>query len=176
MSSTPAERLWLRPLRPDDEAVATAAHQELAADGFTFLLDRDRADTWDAYLELLGRQRIERDPRPDRVPASFLVGDVDGELVGRVSIRHCLDPFLRHEGGHVGFGVRPDHRRNGYARRMLELAVAYLVDRGERPVLVVCDADNAVSARIIEACGGELDDVREREGGGRVARYWTDGW
>ena len=37
------------------------------------------------------------------VPATFLVADVDGVLVGRTSIRHELDEFLAREGGHIGY-------------------------------------------------------------------------
>ncbi len=164
--------LWLRPLRPEDEAEATRAHEELAREGWTFLLDRDRVDTWPAYLRLLEQQRLGRDPRPDRVASSFLVADVRGALVGRVSIRHQLNGFLEHEGGHIGYGVRPHHRRRGYARRMLELACAYLIDVGERPVLVTCDDDNATSRAVIEDCGGQLEDVRTRANGIPVRRYW----
>ena len=166
------EDLWLRPLRPDDEVAAHAAHDELAAEGFTFLLDRDRVASWPAYLRLLERQRLGRDPHPQRVPASFLVADVRGRLVGRVSIRYELDAFLEHEGGHIGYAVRPADRHQGYAHRMLDLAVAYLHDRDERPVLVTCDDDNDVSAAIIEDCGGHLEDVRTRADGTPVRRYW----
>lgn len=168
------EELWLRPLRPGDEAEATRAHTELAREGWTFLLDRDRVDGWPDYLRLLDQQRLGRDPHPDRVPGSFLVADVRGTIVGRVSIRHQLSDFLHHEGGHVGFGVRPTYRGRGYARRMLELACAYLVDVGERPVLVTCDDDNTASRAVIEGCGGRLEDVRERADGTPVRRYWLE--
>ncbi len=39
------------------------------------------------------------------VPSSYLVAVVDGKIVGRVSIRHQLNDFLRAYGGHVGYGV-----------------------------------------------------------------------
>jgi predicted acetyltransferase len=55
----------------------------------------------------------------DRVPATFLVADVDGAIVGRVSIRHELNDHLTHFGGHIGYGVRPAHRRRGYATEIL---------------------------------------------------------
>ena len=39
-------------------------------------------------------------------------------------------------------------------------------------VLVTCDRDNRASARTILACGGVLEDEREREDGGVTQRYW----
>lgn len=167
----PAGGLRLRPFDVDDEVAATRAHEELAAEGFTFLLDRDRVDTWAEYLTLLDRQHRGRDPRPDRVPSSFLAVTVDDVLVGRVSIRHELNAFLAREGGHVGYAIVPAHRRRGYATRALELAAADLHDRGERPTLVVCDADNDASRAVIERCGGELVERTTRRTGEPLLRY-----
>jgi predicted acetyltransferase len=49
----------------------------------------------------------------DRVPGTFLVAAVGGTIVGRISIRHELNDFLAHEGGHIGYGVLPRYRRRG---------------------------------------------------------------
>lgn len=157
--------LELRPLRPEDEDAAMQAQAELALDGFTFLLDRGRAGTFTEYLQVLDRQRRGEDPDPARVPATFLVAEVDGELVGRVSIRHELNDRLRHEGGHIGFAVRPDHRRRGYATRILQLGLQRLVGLGIDEALVTCDEDNVGSATVIERCGGRyVDTVATGEG------------
>ena len=43
-----------------------------------------------AGVRAAARKRRRREPPPGRVPATFLVAQVDGELVGRVSIRHEL--------------------------------------------------------------------------------------
>ena len=47
--------LRLRPLTLDDEQEARAAHAELAADEFTFLLDWEPEETWTRYLERCDR-------------------------------------------------------------------------------------------------------------------------
>ncbi|WP_431473075.1 GNAT family N-acetyltransferase [Ornithinimicrobium sp. W1665] len=39
-------------------------------------------------------------------------------------------------------------------------------------VLVTCDDDNAGSARVVEACGGVLEDVRTVAGHPPARRYW----
>ncbi|PRZ08611.1 putative acetyltransferase [Isoptericola sp. CG 20/1183] len=163
--------LHLRPPRPDDEAALRRLHDELAADGFTFLL----ADgTWDEVLAQVRRESAGTDLPPGRVRADFLVAEVDGEPVGRVSIRYALNDYLREVGGHVGYGVAPAHRRRGYATEMLRQSVALLADAGVDRVLVTCDEDNAGSAAVIEACGGVLEDVRAVEGEAPKRRYWID--
>src|ERR1700709_2378932 len=108
--AAPRENLRLRPLRINDEAEARAAHEELAADGFTFLLDRDRAPSWTEYINMLERLRRGDDVPSDRVRGAFLVAEVAGEIVGRVSIRFELNDDLAETGGHVGYGVRPAFR------------------------------------------------------------------
>ncbi|MCK0117561.1 GNAT family N-acetyltransferase [Isoptericola sp. S6320L] len=163
--------LTLRPPRPDDETALRRLHVELAADGFTFLL----ADgTWDEVLAQVRRESAGTDLPPGRVRADFLVAEVDGEPVGRVSIRYALNDYLREVGGHVGYGVAPAHRRRGYATEMLRQSVALLADAGVDRVLVTCDEDNAGSAAVIEACGGVLEDVRVVEGEAPKRRYWID--
>jgi predicted acetyltransferase len=164
--------LCLRPFVPADAPAAEAAHEELAADGFTFLLDRDRADGFAAYCELLDRQARGEDDHPHRVPAALLAVEAAGVLVGRVSIRYVLNDHLRHEGGHVGYGIRPAYRGRGYATATLVLAVDHLKGRDVTEVLVTCDDDNVASAATIVRCGGVLEDVRTRHDGSLVRRYW----
>jgi predicted acetyltransferase len=53
----------------------------------------------------------------DRVPSTFLVAEVGGALVARTSIRHELNEHLAALGGHIGYGVRPGHRRRGLPPR-----------------------------------------------------------
>ena len=62
------------------------------------------------------------------LPAGFVPSTslwlVDGQrMLGAVDIRHCLTPSLAYRGGHIGYGIRPDERRKGYASQMLRLAL-----------------------------------------------------
>jgi predicted acetyltransferase len=164
--------LRLRPLRIDDERECRAAHAELLADDFSFLLDWDPQEPWAAYLERLAEWRRGIDVPADRVPATFLVADVDGALVGRVSIRHELNDFLLHVGGHIGYGVRPQHRRRGYATEILRQSLIIARAAGVEDVLVTCDEPNLASAAVIERLGGELEDVRLGDDGVGKRRYW----
>ena len=93
---------------------------------------------------------------------------VDGEVyLGRIAIRHVLTDFLLEVGGHIGYDVRPSARRQGHATAMLRGALPWARDLGIDPALVTCDDDNVGSVRVIEAAGGELEDVR-----GVKRRYW----
>ena len=163
--------LRLRALRVDDEAAARAAHAELAREDFVFLLGLRDDDTWAGYLDRLAANAEGRDVPEGFVPATFLVAEVEGMLVGRISLRHELNDFLLREGGHVGYAVRPEHRGHAHARRMLAAGLDLLRERGVERVLVTCDDDNLASRRTIEACGGVLEDVRY-DSGSATRRYW----
>ena len=162
--------LVLRRLRADDEAAVEAAHAQLAEEGSPFLLHRDCVASFGEYLELLERQRAGRDPHPRRVRASFLVAEMDGEIVGRVSIRHELNEHLEREGGHIGFVVIPEHRRRGYATQILRRSLEILAAEGLVTALVTCDEDSIASAATIERCGGEL--VGHAEDNGSLVRHY----
>jgi len=107
--------LRLRPFGLGDEQEALAAHRALHEDGFTFLLGYTAGMAWPDWILDVERTRTGVDIPPDRVRAAFLAAEVDGALVGRVSVRFELNEYLAREGGHVGYGVLPAHRRQGYA-------------------------------------------------------------
>jgi predicted acetyltransferase len=168
-----AAGLRLRPLRHDDEAAFRSGHQAMAAEGFTFGLGLAPGLAWSAYLQLLADQRAGLNLTAGLVPGTFLVADVDGEIVGRTSIRHELNDFLRRQGGHIGYGVLRQHRRCGYATEILRQSLVIARAAGVEQVLVCCDDDNTGSAAVIEACGGELDSVVvPMPAAAPVRRYW----
>jgi predicted acetyltransferase len=109
-----------------------------------------------------------------RVPATFLLAEVGGAIVGRSSIRHSLTDFLRREGGHIGYCVLPGHRRHGYATEILRQSLVVARSVGIDRALVVCDDDNVGSAAVIEANGGILEWVGPAEDGRAIRRYWID--
>jgi predicted acetyltransferase len=166
--------LRLRPLRLADEAEYRAANVELARDGFRFGFGPPDGQAWSDYLDDLQAQRRGRRVPPGRVESSFLVADVGGAIVGRSSLRHELNDDLRRNGGHVGYGVRPAHRRRGYATEILRQSLVILRALGVERVLVTCDDDNVGSATVIERCGGVLEDVVPARSvdDAPIRRYW----
>jgi predicted acetyltransferase len=94
-----------------------------------------------------------------RVPAYtyFYVREEDDSIVGIINIRLALNDFLRNEGGHIGYSIRPTERRKGYATMMLRDALEFLKIIGLRNVIISCDKNNIASAKVIRNCGGILD-------------------
>ena len=97
-----------------------------------------------------------------------------GEIVGRTSIRHALTEHLLKQGGHIGYGVCPRHRRKGYATEILRLSLdwvkANLIDIDK--VLVTCNEGNIGSQKTIENNNGELENIIDIGGNSRKMRYW----
>ena len=172
-SGQPSMRL--RPLGVSDEQQALEAHEELAQDGFEFLFEREQAAAWPVYCGRLESQRLGVGLPEGRVPATFLVAEAEGQIVGRVSIRHELNAYLEAVGGHIGYGVRPGFRRRGYATAIMRQSLAVASSIGLDRVLVTCDDDNLGSAKVIENCGGVLENLAAgRDGSVPKRRYWVE--
>ena len=161
--------LTLRHLTSEDEPVVRALHEQLRRDDFDFLLERG---SWDEVLEATARQSRGTNLPPGRVRADYLLAEVDGQVVGRTSIRYDLTEHLLRVGGHVGYGVGPAFRRRGYATEILRQSVGRLNAAGVERVLVTCADDNAASAATIEACGGVLENVVPDGNDRPTRRYW----
>ena len=95
------------------------------------------------------------------VPQTWLWWVAGDAFLGRLSIRHRLTPHLLHEGGSIGFEVRPSARRRGHATAMLAAALPLAAALGIDLARLDCEATNTASRRVIEANGGVLEGERE---------------
>ena len=161
--------LSLRYPQLTDEAEALRLHELAKADDFHFLLV---AGTFEDQVATIERE-ARGDVPPGRVPADFYFAIVDGDIIGRISVRHALTDHLLEVGGHIGYWVAPDHRRKGYATEMLRLGLDRLRALGLDRALVTCDDSNAASAKTIERNGGILEDIRQLDHESEPKRrYW----
>lgn len=164
--------LLLRPVRPADEDQVRAAHQEMKqSDNFEFALGLDEASSFDDFILKHAGFARGLDLPDGFVPATFLVAADDGAIVGRLSIRHVLNEFLNREGGHIGYGVLPEHRRKGYATEILDQGLVISASLGIVDALLVCNEDNVGSATVIERRGGTLLNTITGSDGERIRRY-----
>lgn len=80
---------------------------------------------------------------------------VEGEFVGRISLRPDLTPGVPHA-NHVGYAVRPGRRRQGHATAMLAAVLPQAFSWGIDPVILICAQANTASRTVIERNGGHL--------------------
>ena len=104
------------------------------------------------------------------VPDIQLVAfSIDGQAVGFLNIRLCLNDFLLEEGGHIGYSIRPSERGKGYAKEALRQGLQVAKEKNIKKALVTCSTENPASRAVIVENGGVFEDVRNG-----VERYWID--
>jgi len=165
--------LILRPVRASDEATVRAARVSLAADDFDFAVGWAPDISWSEYVELLDDVRRARELPEPWVPATFLLAEVQGTVVGRTSIRHRLNEYLLSIGGHIGYAVLAEHRRRGYASEILRQSVVIARSYDVGGSLVTCDEHNEASSRTILRNGGVLENIVDTPNRShRTKRFW----
>ena len=125
-------------------------------------------------------RQVEELRNPETVPENWVpstqficVREADNRLVGMIQVRHCFNAFLEKFGGNIGYSVRPDERRRGYAEWMLRAVLPYCREIGLKRLLVTCLAENEASRRTILACGGAYEStVRDADADATLERYW----
>ncbi len=122
------------------------------------------------YVAEVWALALPETPRPPgHVPSTTLWWADGDEYLGRIQLRHSLNAFLREQGGHIGYDVAPEHRRQGHATAMLRAFLPIAATQfGLEQVLITCDDDNVASRKVIEAGGGVFEDQR-----GAKLRYWV---
>jgi predicted acetyltransferase len=129
------------------------------AEGSHMLLGYDDDTAWGDFLNSMDDQRAGLHHSQYVVRGVQLAADVNGEIVGRASVRFELNEFFQTRGGHIGYYVRPEFRRRGYATEILRQALIVARSEGVGPVLMYCSDDNPGSSTAIERNGGVLDET-----------------
>jgi predicted acetyltransferase len=119
-----------------------------------------KESTYEKWLDELLRDIDIANLQEPKVPALtyFYVREADDRIIGTINIRLALNDFLRKEGGHIGYSVRPTERKKGYGTDMLSEGLKVCSKIGLHEVLVSCDKENLASAGVIKNCGGLLKE------------------
>jgi predicted acetyltransferase len=171
-----SDTLVLRRPRLDEEAEFLRAHRATTSEVPNFLHYYQDGMALARYLEVLDEKERGENLPPNHVPSTFLFAFKEQRIVGRVSIRHVLNDFLARVGGHIGYVVVPEFRRQGHATAILRLALRIAHEQlGIDRVLVTCDDDNVPSIRTIEKNGGVLENIVSGPDLAKPKRrYWID--
>jgi predicted acetyltransferase len=171
-----SQTLVLRRPRIDEEDEFIRAHRATTPEVPCFLHYYEEGMALSRYLEVLEERERGVNLPSNHVPSTFLFAFNSGRIVGRVAIRHMLNDSLQCVGGHIGYVVVPEFRRQGYATWILRLALQFAHDRlGIDHVLVTCDDDNIGSIKTIENNGGVLENIVTGPGADKpMRRYWID--
>ena len=172
-----SEIVLRRPTMEDAEQVMAyrreflAAHDDLA--GTSGLRKCETAEEW--LKGIAQRSDPATCPKDHAVSAQYIaVRESDGKLVGMIDLRFHIDhPVLSLWGGHIGYSIRPDERRKGYATEMLRQCLEKAKEHGLYYVMITCDADNVGSEKTILANGGIFQCEVQVDGEpGPIKRYW----
>jgi predicted acetyltransferase len=166
--------LVLRVPTLSEEAEFLRAHRATSQADPNFLRSYEEGMSFRRYLEVLAEQARGENLPASHVPSTFLFAFAGASIVGRVAIRHTLNPYLERVGGHIGYVVVPEHRRQGYATEILRQALRIARQTlGLTRVLVTCDDDNVGSIKTIERNGGVFESiVPGPDDGPPKRRYW----
>ena len=129
-----------------------------------------QAEDYESWLESVIRNKTEASP--DWVTGSVYFAIENNDIVGTIAIRDYLNESLLKSGGHIGYAIRPSKRRNGYATKMLALALEKCRKSSANKVLITCDKGNIASAKTAMKNGGVLENEIVEDNGNIVKRYW----
>lgn len=137
--------------------------------GTSYLRDYDNYEQWLDFI----LDNEQEDTKHTEVTADvFLaISQEDNRLIGIINIRHTLNDYLYNYGGHIGYSVKRDERKKGYATQMLKNALDICKNIGLKKILLTCNADNVASAKTIKKCGGILEN-EVNDGETLIQRYW----
>lgn len=150
-------------------ALEEASHEKLES----FLAAPKDNQTFKDFVNYINDHANGKNLPDGYVPATtFWITD-GNKIIGRIQLRHILNDYLKQYGGHIGYYIRPSERRKGYATKALKEVLKYAQEMGLDKVLLTCDEDNIGSNKVIQSCGGILEDtVDVAEGKPRKNRYW----
>ena len=106
---------------------------------------------------------------------SYFVINENGRMIGATSLRHYLTVAGYQSWGHIGYGIRPSERGNGYAIQALRLMLKEARKKNILRVLIGVHEGNIASWKTVEKCGGILENTVFIENDNEpIRRYWIN--
>jgi RimJ/RimL family protein N-acetyltransferase len=142
----------VRPAEPSDAAALVELARSVGAEAGGWLLTGDR---WRSAGD---ERRFLRSVRghPD---AAVFVAEVDGTVVGRLSLARDPHPASRHVAD-LGLMVAAAHRRRGIGRALLERAVSWARSAGVRKLELHVFPWNEPALALYQSFGFEREGLR----------------
>ncbi len=97
----------------------------------------------------------------------------DGVGIGLLTLRPHINDELMQSEGHIGYMIRPSRRNQEYGTAILKLGLERARAIGLTRVLLTCADTNIGSRKVIEANGGQLENILQVDADKPpVRRYW----
>ncbi len=140
---------------------------------------RYKYHTEELFLAMLKRvDEVENGINLDGYAASttFWLYDKDNnKLIGASNIRTTMDEKAIKYWGHIGYGIRPNERRKGYATILLNLTLLKAKELGITRAYLGAYVGNVGSWKTMEKCNAIFDKtVYEDESGLPIKKYYID--
>jgi GNAT superfamily N-acetyltransferase len=137
----------IRPATPEDAEAVARVHVETWRAAYAHALSPEGL----AGLSVTQRAELHRRSPP-------VVAEVDGEIVGFVSVGPGTDPDT--DGELYAIYVLPDHWGTGLGRALMQAGEERLRDLGHQHAILWVLEDNPRARRFYEAAGWTLDGTR----------------
>jgi predicted acetyltransferase len=153
------------------------AHREwgpgLHEDGFG-LREADEIESAQGFFSWIERLNDQADPtltlEAGSTPCTYRWITEGTQVLGGIALRHEYTDLVARL-GHIGFGIRPSARRRGLATWALEQMLETATELSLERVLIICEANNIPSAKVIENHGGVLEEAPFPH---HELRYWIN--
>ena len=115
----------------------------------------------DGDLQLILEETRPADPAKGYAPEYRFKMVLAGqeEKIGGINLRVGNTEHLTKYGGHIGYGVEPEHRGHHYAARSVRLLLPLARRHGLETLWITCNPDNAASRRTCELAGAEFIEI-----------------
>lgn len=121
---------------------------------------------FEKYVNLLLKYETESVDPKYTTQSDYFAVDENDRLVGAGRLAHNLYADTYDENGngfnvwgHIGYGVRPSERKNGYGTQIARLLLEKARGRNILKVFAGVHDSNTGSIRVIENCGGVLEKI-----------------